>query len=1632
MSAAKSACLRRLRKEIQHLNASPVEGCSARPLEDNILEWHVNITTPRFEGIAFHFIFKFPENYPKMPPKVVPCHYIQHQNVFGDYICLDILTQAAETMTTPYRGWSSAYTVSSLLIQLQCFLFDVERVADEEATGNQDYHDNYGVNRMYTEARNFKCKCCPHQGVSMWPPMGHCTEISQPGFYKALRPAVVRSGIVLSSDKIGQVEDKEIVQVVKFHNHRANIIMKNGQTGWCSKWTAKGVLLKQVFTSGPGVYKILQNTYIKTGKHTVGELRRGRFVNVTSIFAQGNTMCGVVPLRCPAVKLHDNFTQHKQGTVLLRNLQFHEEFPGAVVVDNSRLFVDDLHILDILFSFCDPDTLIRICKVNAVFEKRIDQNRALQEANNRCFYTLKCMKDKDTVLGVGLQSTIMDKRSRATGRRKPCLQQLHPTFDLLSREAFYQHNCRTTVYKDCTFDSFLPMYINREHGARSLPAARKAMEELWKKEDKKNRLNASRILDTLVKLMNTTVIDMMKTVMDLNVAEIQLYDSIKALEGYMGFHHLLLAFAEEEPQIVQIANDRVERFLTDEACRDKEVTPDVGELIVCLALSDYTWEEFIPKYLGEVFQRNARWTLGEYPNLRTLEPMGTISCIRLRQSYDAAKTGFRMAMFQRYFMKEIASPAELEGHPDKLKILFEDYNSRFGKPIKGAAEALQRHSRKVLACDNFFDYFELVGFVAPTAVGLCDWLRSSIKRSAKRQYHSERNILRYSNSHKVNPNCQLHMNPENCMCCGGQVFQLNKGGKPTLISEKKTRLDIAFVVDCTGSMYSWLEEAKRQMQKIITEVSAKTQFKKVRFAVVGYRDFGHEMGDWNEPTLVRGFTGDIQKIQRYVQELRVGGGGNMEALSAGLAAAADLYWHRDAMQIVIHIGDQVPHGIGGQYDTYPDGEPDGSDALRTAHVMAKQGIVIYNVDCSSNRRYSYYNTSDSALRSTFYHALSAITNGTCLNLSNADALSQIVLAAALEEEAQNKLAKIVLPLYQDILVRHEIGRFEQHVHQIYHKLKANKVKVPSSMGITEYEKYAQHQIDCLTYCMDLKQAKKMAASEYFMDFDYEVNFSAGHLAPVTEGQVRTCLKRIKDKAAQIMFHKHGCSHRLDQWKSRAFKARWANFQEHGVRREEQPWMPVRRDELRKLTSVLERAGKIASGQLKLKKNKRRGPIAKKTLKRAPARGPRRPTGRPAQQHPAPQPRRGNPWARPSPIAPQQPQPSTQSSLSAVQKPPVKRPQGNRPAPQQPQSSTQSSLSAVQKPPVKRPQGNRPAPQQPQSSTQSSLSAVQIPPVKRPQGNRPAPPSKRPALAQQQRPVSHQQQQAVPVAGFQPVQYQQVLVQPMLHQQPLVGFQQAPIQRPVFQQQPLVVGSQQAPVQPVLRQQAIARPAPQQTSARPVLDCPMDLLQNKPQRQRQAPIQQQQRLQTSRSSSRDPQNCPRTSTYMGEHGPQSIRASRSSSREPRSASQDRGQQQRPAFRPQLPMTSEPMARNQSIPLGNNSNSLSMYQNQPVRGRPRISRPPTSGRQQAISTPPRQNAPMNPNCTVLVYGVPPAAQPSTFRACLQQSSLPPPVKMGKQGNFVWCTFAHPQQAELALRSNLRIQGQILKVVRPQSNI
>merc|ERR1719242_2394105 len=285
---------------------------------------------------------------------------------------------------------------------------------------------------------------------------------------------------------------------------------------------------------------------------------------------------------------------------------------------------------------------------------------------------------------------------------------------------------------------------------------------MW--EGTSRKWSAALILETLTKLMNTTVVNMMKSVETLEAGELKLHDSIKALEGYMAFHHLLLAFIERYPLIKDIANKRIRAFISAAEHRDKEVTPDIGELIAVLSITNCPWSTFLPHYLEEVFQRNARWILAKYPNLLKLED--SISCIRIQQSWDATRVGKRLAMFQTFFLEQIANPEHLRNSPTKLQTLLHEYNSCYGRPQGNIARRLQLHSRKVLAAKGWKDYFECVRFPCPSAKNLCIWLMNSIRISKEREYHSEYSTLKYRDSHRVNPNNRDHCKRHNCLCSG--------------------------------------------------------------------------------------------------------------------------------------------------------------------------------------------------------------------------------------------------------------------------------------------------------------------------------------------------------------------------------------------------------------------------------------------------------------------------------------------------------------------------------------------------------------------------------------------------------------------------------------------------------------------------------------------------------------------------------------------------------------------------------------------------------------------------------------------------------------------------------------------------
>lgn len=69
----------------------------------------------------WHCKLEFPDDYPKNPPDVTLMSDMPlHPNVFGRKLCLDMLEPRQKNKT---EGWTSAYSVMSIVIQLQSFLF---------------------------------------------------------------------------------------------------------------------------------------------------------------------------------------------------------------------------------------------------------------------------------------------------------------------------------------------------------------------------------------------------------------------------------------------------------------------------------------------------------------------------------------------------------------------------------------------------------------------------------------------------------------------------------------------------------------------------------------------------------------------------------------------------------------------------------------------------------------------------------------------------------------------------------------------------------------------------------------------------------------------------------------------------------------------------------------------------------------------------------------------------------------------------------------------------------------------------------------------------------------------------------------------------------------------------------------------------------------------------------------------------------------------------------------------------------------------------------------------------------------------------------------------------------------------
>lgn len=135
-------------------------------------------------------------------------------------------------------------------------------------------------------------------------------------------------------------------------------------------------------------------------------------------------------------------------------------------------------------------------------------------------------------------------------------------------------------------------------------------------------------------------------------------------------------------------------------------------------------------------------------------------------------------------------------------------------------------------------------------------------------------------------------------------------------------LDMMFIIDCTGSMGSWIETCKKEIKAIIDCVRNQHFNIKIRISIVAYRDHC----DGTDISEVFSFSDDIAACQNFLKKLRASGGGDLpEDVAGGFENALKQNWQAKS-KYAIFIADAPCHGR--EYhdtgsDDYPKGDPKG-------------------------------------------------------------------------------------------------------------------------------------------------------------------------------------------------------------------------------------------------------------------------------------------------------------------------------------------------------------------------------------------------------------------------------------------------------------------------------------------------------------------------------------------------------------------------------------------------------------------------------------------------------------------------------------------------------------------------------------
>jgi len=164
---------------------------------------------------------------------------------------------------------------------------------------------------------------------------------------------------------------------------------------------------------------------------------------------------------------------------------------------------------------------------------------------------------------------------------------------------------------------------------------------------------------------------------------------------------------------------------------------------------------------------------------------------------------------------------------------------------------------------------------------------------------------------------------------------------PPPTTDRSYFVDVAFLVDVTGSMQLWIDAVHQKLDEIINAINVKFPTAILRMAFVGYRDYTDD-----EPVVSMDFRENPRELQDFVRSVvATGGSDQAEDIFAGLDCLLGLSW-QSRYRHLIHIADAPNHGLRFHEphigDDFPYGIPGTHATAETLLLQLCQKRIQYN------------------------------------------------------------------------------------------------------------------------------------------------------------------------------------------------------------------------------------------------------------------------------------------------------------------------------------------------------------------------------------------------------------------------------------------------------------------------------------------------------------------------------------------------------------------------------------------------------------------------------------------------------------------------------------------------------------------